>query len=355
MLERAPVGIALIELLSDKSIACRFANPTFLQLCGKLPAAEPLKMSELFDEEAYARLQECFAAQDACQYFELNTKSGSGRQVTCQVKVCALSDPNFCVLTAEDVTRIAEAENQLLQSIALEQREDFVATLTHDLKTPIVGANMVLSAFLDGTLGKLNDEQTKIIGKLLTSNQALLKMIHNLLEIYRYESSSALLISDVDIVTLIKSCADELRPLLANKSQQIVYRCSRPQIELSCDPHAIQRVLINLLGNAIKFTPEQGSITAAVEDGDKEVVVKIIDTGSGIDPEDQPRLFQRFWQGEPGKRYAAGTGLGLYFCHQVVKAHHGSIVCESQPGSGSTFTVRLPKAQPLESSAPGAA
>jgi signal transduction histidine kinase len=168
-------------------------------------------------------------------------------------------------------------------------------------------------------------------------------MIHHLLEIYRYESGTPLMVSEVDIVALIKSCLDELKPLLENKSQQIEFSFCSPRIELACDPHALQRVFINLLGNAIKFTPEKGVIKAEIEESALDVAVKIIDTGSGIDPQDQPRLFQRFWQGEPGKRYAAGTGLGLYFCSQVVKAHQGSIICETAPGAGSTFTTRLPK------------
>jgi signal transduction histidine kinase len=336
MFDKAPIGIALIERQSDEKFVCRYANAAFLQLWGNSGEGTTADVSGPLTGQWLDQLKLCFALPDNGQCYA--TKDLPDRAITCQIKVAKLTDPNLFVLTASE-----SPDSQLGHSVAMEQREDFVATLTHDLKTPIVGANMVLSALLDGTLGKLNEQQGEIIAKLLTSNQALLKMIHHLLEIYRYESGTPLMVSEVDIVGLLKSCLDELKPQLENKQQQIEFNFSSPTIELACDPHALLRVFINLLGNAIKFTPEKGVIKAEIEDRPQEVIVKIIDSGSGIDPQDQPRLFQRFWQGEPGKRYAAGTGLGLYFCSQVVKAHQGSITCETSPGSGSTFTARLPK------------
>ena len=239
----------------------------------------------------------------------------------------------------EDISERKKAE----LSFGLEQREDFMATLTHDLKTPIVGANMVLGALIDGSLGPLNPMQEEIIGKLKTSNQALLKMIQNLLEVYRYEAGTeALYLKQIEISPLVQFCLDEVKPLADSKAQKLLAHLPETHCALQADEDALKRVLINVLGNAVKFTPERGTIEVEVERKDPNVIMRVKDTGMGISDQDQERLFQRFWQSDPGKRYAVGTGLGLYFCHRVLEAHHGKITCQSEPGRGTTFTIILP-------------
>jgi signal transduction histidine kinase len=284
-------------------------------------------------------------AAPPCQC-QISLQLDGGRSVLCQVTLTAIpgSKPPAFIMLAEDIAARKEVEIHKLEAAAVEQREDFIATLTHDLKTPIVGANMVLTALLEGSLGAMSEQQAEIIGKLRTSNQALLKMIHNLLEVYKYESGHAsLALSVVDLVAVIKFCVEDVKPLIENKAQSLIADLPAPELPIVCDQYAIQRVLVNLLGNAIKFTPSNGTITIKLEDHAEHILILVTDTGSGINPRDQHRLFQRFWQGEPGKRYAAGTGLGLYFCSHVVRAHDGTLTCQSVPGSGSTFTVLLPK------------
>lgn len=267
----------------------------------------------------------------------------------CEIGLCRFNSTHgndLFLLSADDITGRKVAEQKRLAEFGLEQREDFIATLTHDLKTPIVGANMVLSALLDETLGPLQPAQEEIIQKLRSSNQALLKMIQKLLEIYRYESGpDSLILDHVSVAMLVRGCVEEMKPLFNSKSLSV--HCSvANDLKMVCDEQAMQRVLMNLLSNAVKFTPEHGTIRIVGHDRTKAVQLCIEDNGSGISPRDLERLFQRFWQGEPGKRYAAGTGLGLYFCNSVVRSHGGSIECESAVGQGTTFTITLPHRQP---------
>jgi signal transduction histidine kinase len=347
--EQAPVALSVVAHGSDGELCMLAANRALRTLLGKDDLAEGSLRPWLSDAD-YERLQAALQSGALPTSIEL-TLAPAQQQISCQLSCARLDgvDDSAYILTFEDTTDRKEWEQRMMETAGIEQREDFIATLTHDLKTPIVGANMVLTALLDGTLGALSQQQSEIIGKLRTSNHALLKMIHNLLEVYKYESGpESLALEDVDLVDVIKFCAEDVKPLIENKSLFLRLNVPSCKVEAVCDRYAIQRVLVNLLGNAIKFTPTGGEIIVAVDDGEEEVCLKVTDTGSGINPRDQHRLFQRFWQGEPGRRYAAGTGLGLYFCRHVVRAHGGTINCESTPGAGSTFCVQLPKVPPVE-------
>jgi signal transduction histidine kinase len=109
------------------------------------------------------------------------------------------------------------------------------------------------------------------------------------------------------------------------------------------EEESLQRVVDNLVGNAIKFSKPGSSVTVSVHTNENNIYLKVIDTAGGISVQDQPYIFRRFWQGIPGKRYAAGTGLGLYICQKIVKLHGGTISFTSEAGKGTTFEVGLPK------------
>lgn len=258
--------------------------------------------------------------------------------VTIKVRLLSSGLAKKLLLTAEMASEEAAANSQA------NQREDFIATLTHDLKTPLVGANMVLTALLEGTLGGLAPAQQEVVEKLRTSNQALVKMIQNLLEVYKYESGmEALRFDGANLSEIVRFCADDVRPLMQNKNITLTVDCRDADIPLICDEYVIKRVLINLLGNAAKFTAASGKVSiAATEDGD-QVRIAISDTGRGIPGTERAKIFERFWQGDPGRSYSVGTGLGLYFCSNVVKAHGGTITCQSAVGKGTTFEISLPR------------
>lgn len=111
------------------------------------------------------------------------------------------------------------------------------------------------------------------------------------------------------------------------------------------DHMGIRRVLLNLLGNALKFTNTGGTISVTGSETNSLVIVSMKDTGIGISKEDQNRLFQKYYKGSRGRRYIDGTGLGLYLCKQIINNHQGDIFVDSVEGEGSTFTVKLPKGQ----------
>ncbi|XQQ06686.1 MAG: hybrid sensor histidine kinase/response regulator [Leptolyngbya sp. IPPAS B-1204] len=235
------------------------------------------------------------------------------------------------------------------------QREDFVSRLTHDLRTPLVAADRMLNLFLQEAFGPVTSEMTEAFEVMIRSNKNLLQMVNTLLEVYRHDAGSkTLTFSPVDLREVVQEVVQELEPLVQAQNLSLQVEVS-PVSETSAlntvvlgDRLELRRVLTNLVGNAIKFT-DTGSITIRLFGGTSDEVdgdqspnwlrLEVEDTGSGIPPEDQAGLFERFRQGDHKR---AGSGLGLYLSRRIVEAHRGSIRVQSQVGQGSKFTIRLP-------------
>jgi len=236
---------------------------------------------------------------------------------------------------------------------ASQQRDNFVASLVHDLKTPLIGADRTLEQMINGALGDMDPGQAEVLGMLRRSNQQLLQMVQNLIEVYRYEAGQPTLTIEVtELCGLIKVAIAELKALAAHRGIDLTGRLPASAY-VRADRLALRRVFLNLIDNAIKFTPRGGSITIACDRMAESVVVHVTDTGSGISAAEQPKLFQQFSQGSRSNRYAPGTGLGLYLCRHIVTAHKGTISLDSQEGHGTTVSIRLPLDVQTHSSLPG--
>ncbi|MFP4104101.1 hybrid sensor histidine kinase/response regulator [Coleofasciculus sp.] len=236
------------------------------------------------------------------------------------------------------------------------QREDFVSRLTHDLRTPLVAADRMLSLLKRGSFGQLPDSAVEAVVSIQQSNQHLVQMVNTVLEVYRHDAGSKeLTFVAINPQEMIKEVVQELTPLAQEKGLALrlnVEECTNSSNSDDCrvmgDRLELRRVFTNLIGNAVKFT-EQGSIdvdlglesdsTNSADGQPPLVAISIQDTGSGIRPEDLATLFKRFRQ---GKHKRSGSGLGLYLSRRIVEAHQGRIEVESELGKGSLFTVYLP-------------
>ncbi len=226
------------------------------------------------------------------------------------------------------------------------QRSDFVATLAHDLQTPVIASDRALALLLDKASKSLAPDLLNLVSMLKKNNQNLLHMIESLLDVYHYEEGArALYFDDVDLRLLATTCVEELMALADEQGLILTSRLPRKAIIAKADRTAIRRVLTNLLDNAIKFTPRGGTIEVVVAVENDEVLLEVIDSGVGVPPEDLQRLFDRYWHGRAHKTYKASSGLGLYLCRQIVDAHKGRIEVESEVGKMTAFKVYLPIAQ----------
>lgn len=222
------------------------------------------------------------------------------------------------------------------------QRQDFVATLTHDLKNPLIGANRLLELFIDGALGPINSQQAELLAELKNSNSASLMLINTLSDIYRYETNPGEINCEVlPLVPIVEVACNDLKNWATQSNFQTNLSAEENMQSVYIDGQAIKRLVDNLLGNAAKFAGPDGIVDISVASDDNNAVIEVHDNGVGIPAAERKHLFQRFSQGAVGKRYSGGSGLGLYLCRQIAQAHGGKIECVDS-NQGTTFRVSLP-------------
>jgi signal transduction histidine kinase len=224
-----------------------------------------------------------------------------------------------------------------------EQREDFIAALAHDLKIPVLGEARILELLLKGALGPLTDEQLNVMNQLKSNNQSQLNMIKRLLDVYRLESSPAILSNGkvVDLVKNASKCIKEFSETAQHKEITLAQELPKASVLIRSDAASVQSLIRNLVDNALKFTTNGGKVNLTIISNSQEAVLTVQDSGPGIPENSKEYLFDRFWQGPPGK-HSAGIGLGLYICKRIVDNLGGTIECRSAVGVGTTFTVTLP-------------
>ena len=233
----------------------------------------------------------------------------------------------------------ARVRSMLRLKETIDQRENFVSCLTHDLRTPLVAANRMLDLIGQQAFGEINGEQEEAISNIVSSNQNMLQMLNTLLETHHYElGQKTLSFIPVDLHQLILEVVTELQPLATEKGLELQQDLTKNVAEVQGDRLELRRVVTNLIGNAIKFT-DTGTVTVSLAQKNSEVVVQVQDSGIGISPEDQKAVFQRYHQGNHRR---AGKGLGLYLCQQIINAHQGELTLRSQVGQGTTFTFSIP-------------
>jgi two-component system NarL family sensor kinase len=229
----------------------------------------------------------------------------------------------------------------------LEMQEDFASTLTHDLKTPLLGALEILDAYRQEKFGAVTEAQQKVLATLTRGHRDSLQLVETLLDVYRNDRSGlSLQLTSLDLVALAEESIASLVPLAAtyhvylslNHGDSDFRRC----LLVKGDAFQLRRGLHNLIANAIHHSRRDGRIEIRLEAGISSCAVKIIDNGSGITAGELPRLFERFYQSD-SDRVARGTGLGLYLSRQIIEAHGGTIWAENRSsGRGAIFAFRLP-------------
>ncbi len=243
-----------------------------------------------------------------------------------------------------DITLLKQGEQMTAKVREMQQREDFIATLAHDLKTPLIGNSRVIDLLLDGTVGDLQPKQFEIISQLKESTLTQLHQVVKLLEVYRQESGQLpLLFEETNFADILSACLNEMKPFAVSKGIQLNLVNAKDNLFLWADRRALQTVLANLLDNAIKFSHNNSQIDIIESANTHKITIQIQDHGIGMQKEELGQLFQRFWQGITGARYPFRTGLGLYLSKNIISAHDGELTVDSQPGQGTTMTIVLPR------------
>ncbi len=241
----------------------------------------------------------------------------------------------------------AEAEMEL-------QRADFITHLTHDLRTPLVAADLMLKLFQKGTFGELPPETNTPLTAMIRSNQNLLEMVNTLLEVNCYDAGAKVITPIVcQVWEISQEVIEELQAVASEKGLELkLFLSSEDRVAermlVMGDAREVRRMITNLVGNSLKFT-EAGyvELSLAIVPHTAEdpanipgwVRLQVRDTGVGMSPEQQATLFQRY---RKGSHKQAGSGLGLHLVQKIVTIHSGTIRVDSVIGEGSVFTVDLP-------------
>lgn len=352
-----------------------YLNPAFTRVFGwSAPDAIGQRLDLVPPEESQSTaqaVQEAYRLDGGVHSFEsrLNTKAGQTLDVSVHITVfrdvggrpvgllAALEDITQRKRNLEELRRYREELEGLVDErtaeleVAMEKAQEadriksaFLASMSHELRTPLNSIIGFTGIILQGLVGPLNEEQNKQMGMVQHSARHLLSLINDVLDISKIEAGQLKVeLDSFDMAQLISEVADGLRPVADKKG--LAFSCVvDPRVGLVVsDRRRVEQVLINLLNNALKFT-EQGEIRLECRVSDGLVVTSVRDSGIGIKPADQDKLFQPFRQIDTGlaRRYE-GTGLGLNICKKLMDLLGGRIWLESQgEGQGSTFTFTLP-------------
>lgn len=246
-------------------------------------------------------------------------------------------------LYSAEQQRTSELADALARQNELAQHKDqFIQNISHELRTPIAIARGYAELLDNGSLGDLQPDQQEpaaIVARRLRMLSSLVSDINTIFEVESQRRS----FTDVDITALANNAVSDFKTLAKNAKITLTANITTAPLLVSGDPIQLRRALDNLMINALKFTPEGGSITVHLKKESANAVLEVIDTGVGIPEDKLGRIFERFYQVEVAmSRRHGGSGLGLSLVKQIVESHNGTIEVESAPGAGSTFKITLP-------------
>jgi signal transduction histidine kinase len=250
----------------------------------------------------------------------------------------------------EGANRSIEASRSELQKSYERLREmdelkrNFFANISHELRTPLTLILAPLDRLKDSDTVRGDSQIRQTLETMQANGFRLLKLINDLLDLVRLEAGTLRLEKRrIDIPSYLRGIVVAMQPAAAEKGIRLQLDLAPDAPEVEADPHQLERVFFNLVFNAIKFTPADGSITVSAVRSGSQIVFRVTDTGIGIDPEHLPKIFERFWQVDASaQRKYQGAGIGLSLVRDLTEAHEGTVSAESQPGRGTSIIVSLP-------------
>ena len=324
-------------------------TPRFVQLLGL--GADVLALERRLDD-VLADIKSSHPVVEPISSGGLRCRTKDGRVI--EIALERLSYDRCCV-SVIDMTDARATEDELRRAqsaaeAASQAKSRFLATMSHELRTPlnaVIGFSDALTREATGNSTAAIDRGrvAEFSGAIQQAGQQLLTLINNILDVARIESGRFDLASDlIDIPHMIQGCVRQVAQAAqaAAVSLEITVQPGLPR--LRADERRLRQVLAHLLSNAVKFTHAGGRVVVSAETApDRDLLIRMRDSGIGIPPEDLERVFEPFHQLDTGlARRAPGAGLGLYFSRALVQAHGGRLKLESEPGTGTTATIQLP-------------
>ncbi|MFA6600523.1 MAG: PocR ligand-binding domain-containing protein [Candidatus Omnitrophota bacterium] len=321
------------------------ANSEYVRLTGRR-SLEEITGKSVLEWTAPSEKEKNEQAVKACfrdgkiRNFEIDYIDGCGRITPIEINatVVEIGGGKRILTICRDITERKNRE---------EIKAELISTVSHELRTPLVPIKEGINMVLEGLSGPLNDEQRNLLLTSRANVSRLVDMVNNFLDFQKLEAGMVQLrFERCNLNGLIREVAQDMASVFANRSLGFALELDDGLPEVEWDPQMMMRVVVNLLHNAARFTP-QGKITVRTVLEGERIRVSVCDTGIGIKPEDLPVLFRKFVQLEDGKKLiCGGTGLGLVIAKSIVEKHGGQIWAESTFGKGSVFSFSLPLTVP---------
>ena len=317
----------------------------------KISMVNPV-MNQILDEDLYAKIDQDYdSSLHSADLVELIERSFDKQQL--QNKELTLYYPEDKIVDV-NVVPIKDAASEPLNYIVLlyditeirrleKVRTDFVANVSHELRTPITAIKGFTETLLDGAMNE-EDVLLEFLQIINTESQRLDSMVQDILQLSKLEQRKV--IGTVESVR-VRNIVSEVERIVHQKIdlKSIHFDIiEKESVTVEIDRDQLKQILLNLISNAVSYTPEQGNVHVSIKDDGDHVLIAVADTGMGIAEEEQPRIFERFYRVDKARsRNAGGTGLGLSIVKWLVENNHGQLSLESELGQGSIFFVRLPK------------
>lgn len=261
----------------------------------------------------------------------------------------ALSVQEVKDINANLEQRIQAATAQLRTSNARLQRldatkDEFLSMASHQLRTPLTSVKGYLSMMLEGDVGKTTPMQNKVLEEAFSSSERMVHLIHDFLNVSRLQTGKFVLeLEPTDLVKLIEEEVKSLGRVAKSRNMEIEFTNKAGNVSLILDDNKIRQVIMNYIDNAIYYSHPETTIKVELSKKDKEVFLKVKDTGIGVPPSEQARLFGKFYRATNARKQRPdGTGVGLFLAKKVITAHYGDVLFESKQGKGSMFGFKLP-------------
>lgn len=303
-------------------------------------------IQSLYPEGEWQRIRTFDVRQKGMQHHletKMMKKDGSIIDVDISLSVLKDSEGNTTgsIGIIRDITERKQAEEKLKETMEL--KAQFISTVSHELRTPLAALKEGLGIVLDGVVGEVNEKQKKFLNISKRNVDRLGALINDVLDFQKLETGRTNLdIQDNNIAQVISE-VHETMILFAQKNKvELVTELPENLPNAKFDRSKITQVLINLISNAVKFTPENGKASINVRHQNEELVISVHDTGMGIPRDELPKIFERFYRVKRPAKQIQGTGLGLAIVHKIVIMHGGRIEVESEENQGTTFTLFLP-------------
>lgn len=346
--EYAPVGI----LLTGADYQPQAANRALCDLLGMreakiLSQKTPDLLSDEDMPDAMDLARQLMDGEIDSYRAERRLRTGSGVYLPVQVTVTAIRDSDgdfqYAISMIEDLSEMKAAEQQRIALDVERSRvaflRDFVGNMTHDLKTPVTTINTGLYLLRRQVDPRKQRQQIEKIGR---QTKLLAKMIDDILKIAQLDNLPDLTLTELNLNQLVQRVEEQLAAEVTHKNQTLQVELMSDVASILADEAELYRAMMNLIENAVKYTPEAGIVRVKTYRDRQDVVLEVQDTGIGIPETDLPHIFDRFYRSDHARDFEVGTGLGLAIVRRVVDLHQGSIDVRSCVGEGTRFRLRFP-------------